>query len=242
MKAFLALATIAVGFGLAGAQTPGEVKKGEPGKKVEEPAQKDNHQASGASKAVHQLHTAYEMVALGREKKMPELMVAGATVIGMTDVEEGKAGEKSKVEKAATFDPKKEADEILKEALKMPDDSGLMDKLVAKARREIAEGKRGPIEGRPRTYSGHFSNPANRSDDIGVNLRGGEWTDVALLSLTGTDLDLEIYDPYGNIVTRQNSASPDEFYSWFVQNQGNYIFRVINYNTNAYSRYTLTVR
>ena len=112
------------------------------------------------------LHAAYELAAHGREKKMPEVLIAAASVIGTTDMDKGEA-KKAEVQKEATVDARQEAESLLQEAVKLAkdaDNSDTIQKLAADVRKNIVELKRGPVDGRvvPDSGLGLHSSPLER--------------------------------------------------------------------------------
>jgi len=232
----LLLAAIGTALVYGSVQAGGQ-KKGEAGKD----APKEQRTVSPATKAVKRLQAAFEMAAYGREHKAPEALIAAARVIGTTATEKGESKE-AKVAKAETYNGQEEAEALLKEAEKLAGDSEGVKSLIVEARKDIREGKRGPADGRPRTYSGVFYSPNNPYDTYQVFLRGGESTSVTLLSHTGTDLDLEVRDRNGQVIARDNGTNPNAYATFYVPFDADYQVRVINFNPNAQSRYTLFVR
>jgi hypothetical protein len=215
-------------------------KKAAAGKEAGKEQKRDT---SEETKAIRRLGAAFELAQYGREKKSPELLIAAARVIGTTGTTKGDS-KKAEVGKAGTYDSAKEANELLDQALKMGATGKSADAiktLVAKAKSEIEEIGRGPVGG-PRSYSGVFFSPNDPDDTIQVFLRGGETTNAFLQSHTGTDLDLVVTNRSGQTVAQDHGTSPSASVNFYVPVEGDYTFRVINFNPNAQSRYTLFVR
>src|SRR4051794_33950713 len=94
----------------------------------ETPIAKDTPETKGAKA----MNAALDMVELGREHKLPEALIAAAKLLAAIDPKQAE-GEKEKL----TYDPKKQALDLLKEAEKMEGASADHKKLIAAARDKI---------------------------------------------------------------------------------------------------------
>jgi len=199
---------------------------------------------SADQKALMALGAAYGLVQYGRDHKQPDIMIAAAKVIASIPTKPGETvkDKENKVGKAEKYDAKQAAHEILDEAAKMPEaKSDTIKKLLEQAKEDIDKAAKGPTVG-PLSYKGVFFSPQNPYDIYFIQLQGGQMTYTDLTSHMGTDLDLEIRGPAGELICLKNSASPSEFCDFYVQNTGVYSFKCINFNPSAQGKYTLFVR
>lgn len=187
------------------------------------------------SKAIRAVHAAYEIAAIGKEKNSPEALIAAAKILGVTGREKSELSKEDKVGKLKDFDERKEASALLDEALKMAkgtDTESAIKTLVAEARKDIKEFKRGGVFG-GRNFSGFFQGDnVDTRDTFHLRARGGAWLEISLNGWgpPGLDLDLELYEG-GSLIRSERSVGPNSFISHFVPHGSprNYRIVVINY-------------
>lgn len=195
---------------------------------------------SKSSQAIRAVHAAYEMASVGKEKNVPEALIAAARILGTTGREKSELEKGSEVGKLLDFNEEKEAHELLNEALKMAkssDTESAIKTLVEDAKKDLSGFKRGGVYG-GRTYRGYFAgDPSDRADSFKVRARGGEHLDISLNGYggSGLDLDLELIDDESNaVVRRDSSVGPNAYIGFPVPYGGarDYRIRVINYRSN----------
>ena len=79
---------------------------------------------------------------------------------------------------------------------------------------------------------------ANSYDSYVITFRGGEQAVVAVSGDGDTDLDLYVYDEYGNLIASDTDYTDDCVVSWFPRWTGKFLIRVRN-RGNVYNRYTI---
>jgi len=198
-----------------------------------------------SAKSVQAIHTAIELVQLGRDKQhpSPEALLLAAQILHQHKTGTGdkikiekQGGTKPETEvKPAKFDPQA----LVDEALKMP---GAKEPHVAALAKHVQEVLK-------QETKGAFPNPISSSGVINpkqdiflfVQLKGGEYTNISLNSPDGVDLDLYLYK-YGNSqpVASDTSVNPNAFLSVFVPVTEMYKIRILNYSSTKAANYILT--
>lgn len=87
---------------------------------------------------------------------------------------------------------------------------------------------------------GRYRLGANSTHTFTVAFRGGEQARVILSGDGDTDLDVYVYDWYGNRVAVDADYTDDCYLSWYVPRAGIYTIRVIN-RGNVYNDYELAM-
>lgn len=193
--------------------------------------------ATQALKELQQLKAAFDLVEYGRKNKAPEVLIAAARVIGTSSLQPGKPDKEIKVEKVVEFDPRKEAEKLLEEALEISNGAPIQA-MVKSTREAIADRPRGPLTG-PRSFSGFLGPKGNQT--IPLALRGGEQTTGFVQSLDGVDMDLFVTGALtGANYGQDTSANPNATVTFFLNVPGLINFRVHNFS-NGNGRFLLVV-
>jgi hypothetical protein len=95
----------------------------------------------------------------------------------------------------------------------------------------------GPISG-PRY--GRYRVSAYSTHTFTMAFRGGEWAEVALSGDGDTDLDVYVFDWYGNRVAVDADNTDDCYVNWYVPRPGVYTIKVVN-RGNVYNDYRLVM-
>lgn len=87
---------------------------------------------------------------------------------------------------------------------------------------------------------GQYRLGANSTHTFKVAFRGGEQARVILSGDGDTDLDVYVYDWYGNRVAVDADYTDDCYVSWYVPRAGVYTIRVVN-RGDVYNDYELAM-
>lgn len=126
-----------------------------------------------------------------------------------------------------TLDPAK----LLADAKAMAGDDKVLSALI----NEVNNSVRGAIGG-PKYASSSVS--ACGSDVYNVEFRGGELAMVAVIGDGDTDLDLYIYDNYGNLVDSNTDYSDNCVCTWTPRRRAYYRIKIVN-RGSVYNNYIL---
>lgn len=85
---------------------------------------------------------------------------------------------------------------------------------------------------------GRYRLGAKSTHTFTVAFRGGEWARVAISGDGDTDLDLYVFDEYGNRVAVDADYSDDCYVSWFMPRPGVFTIKVVN-RGGVYNDYRL---
>ena len=100
------------------------------------------------------------------------------------------------------------------------------------------------VEGRGREPGPlHYITQVDAYDDDRYRLEsmvfeGGEWAEVAIIGDGDTDLDLYVYDEFGNLICASEDAFDDEYCEWVPAFTGPFLVVVRNYG-DVYNEYEL---
>ncbi|MCB9760926.1 MAG: hypothetical protein H6739_13895 [Alphaproteobacteria bacterium] len=194
-----------------------------------------------ASSAVADVATAAALVDWGRANKSPEALVTAAQMI--VSLPEGATAESRKKE---SVQGKGEAGEKAEGAALSLDPAALVSEAAAMAKaagnKDLAKhlGKmtvstRGATGG-PKYVVEQVL--ANATDVYVVSFNGLEQAEVALAGDGDTDLDLFVFDEYGNQIASDVSYADKAYVSWTPKWTGNFRVEVRN-RGNVYNRYVL---
>lgn len=85
---------------------------------------------------------------------------------------------------------------------------------------------------------GTYRLPARGSHTFRISFYGGETARVALSGDGDTDLDLYVYDPFGNLMDSDDDSSDDCIAEWFPGRTRTFIIRVVN-RGSVYNEYRM---
>jgi len=169
-------AALAVSYGLADDKK--DTKKEDTKKDAKAP------EITPMAKAVQDMHMAFQLAQYGREHKTPEALILAARVIGSTPL--GKSDEKLPAD-VKPYDQHKEADDLIAEALKLPDVNAEIQKLATDTRKAIGERPKGATNG-PKVYEGYLQPGDSREYQIRFAI--GQLATISVRNLRGVDMDL----------------------------------------------------
>lgn len=75
---------------------------------------------------------------------------------------------------------------------------------------------------------GHYRLSANSTHTFTIVFRGGEWAWAAVSGDDDTDLDVYVFDRFGNRVAFDADYTDDCYVSWYVPWPGVYTIKVVN--------------
>lgn len=202
--------------------------------------------AGQALSATRKAALAYELFNYGKAAGDALAMVSAATILSSVEADLKVAGDDETVQKetlAADEPPAKTGDAsvpdssaILEEARVLARDNTAIVALIDEAK---ASGSR-RFFGRDR-YHGYTTARANSDDPWRWRVaRGGELAEVAISGDGDTDLDLFVYDEYGNLICSSQSWSDDEYCSWIPRRTGEFRIVVRNHG-NVWNRYLMYI-
>jgi hypothetical protein len=87
---------------------------------------------------------------------------------------------------------------------------------------------------------GRYRVSADSTQTFTVGFRGGEWARLAVSGDGDTDLDVYVYDWYGNRVALDADYTDDCYAIWYVPRAGMYTIQVVN-RGNVYNDYQLVM-
>jgi hypothetical protein len=189
---------------------------------------------AAATDPVSIVATAERLASYGDEKKDPLALILAARMkqeVGETPVEREKENKGEKGE--ATKSPKRDTSVqgLLERAKKLA--QGRKD-IVALADEVGKSGTRG-AEGGPKATRTVVR--ARTTDTFRpISFRGGEAAVVAISGDGDSDLDLYVYDEFGNQICRAESRSDDEICRWNPRWTGPFTIRVRNLGVANYYR------
>lgn len=186
---------------------------------------------------------AAQLVQWARANGSPEGLIAAAQIATANQSQdaaaektsEGAAEEGEQGEGAATT---LDADALLAEADALAKGSGakhLSKHVRALQSSGLSTGSRGDVTGPNHHYD---SVNARTTDVYNVTFAGGQLAEVAISGDGDTDLDLYVYDEYGNLIVSSTSYGDDEYVSWYPRWTGNFTVRVENLG-GVYNAYLL---
>jgi hypothetical protein len=79
---------------------------------------------------------------------------------------------------------------------------------------------------------------ARGTDVFNETFRGGERAVVSVAGDGDTDIDVFVYDEFGNLVASDTGATDRCYVSWFPSRTGRYTIRVVNLG-NVWNEYTI---
>ncbi len=204
--------------------------------------------APEAGSSVDKLKMGADLADMGREQKSPEMLLSAAQILASVPAEgrepkktekaADKAGEKDAkaTEKAdqpaPTLDPAKLQQEALVLA-QASGDKGLTKYVEAQIKKGV--GTRGASGGAKYTVT---KVNAGSTDIYNVEFRGGELAEVAISGDGDTDLDIYVYDEYGNSIATDTSYGDTGHVSWYPRWTGGFRVEVRN-NGMVYNQYVL---
>lgn len=186
-----------------------------------------------------ELAAAYRMAATGRKLGMPEALIAAARIIARTPIEEFTEKE-TDAKRDPDMSPKKEAEALLAEALKMPSASkDAIKALAAAAKKDLSEKPR-EAKGFPRTFYGNVSK-GNRTDTFRVPFVANRYGRVHVNNYTNRgDIDVYVYNQAGRLVARDRRTANDASVNFFVPSAQTYTIKVNLYAGKGLIRYRVT--
>lgn len=201
-------------------------------------------EGADASSAVGKLGLATELASWGRQAKSPEALLAAAQIMAEIPPElaadykaeskgEGDAGGTRPDAAAPSMDPTALVTEAQGIA-KAKGDKNLQKYVDAVAKAGFT-GTRG-ASGGPKYAVGKAS--GGYTDVYNVTMRGGELAEVAIAGDGYTDLDLYVYDEYGNFIAKDTGSTDTAYVSWTPRWTGPFKVEVIN-RGRVYNQYVL---
>jgi hypothetical protein len=188
---------------------------------------------TAASQGVSDLALAHSLIRWGREHKSPESLITAAKILAGISAKEIKMEPETKASGADVQKPEKPIQKtpvdnspkaLLDEARAMSDAphiAALADAVAS----QLEERKRGAASG-PRMWKAVL--PALSRHTYRVTFRGGEIASVAISGDGDTDLDLYVYDQFGNLIGVDNDYTDDCIVTWIPRWTGPFIIEVVN--------------
>lgn len=105
----------------------------------------------------------------------------------------------------------------------------------------IESAKHNATRGATKDYAAHTDRVrAHDTDVYKIRFRGGERACVVVSGDGDTDLDLYIYDEYGNLITKDIDYSDDCVCVWNPRWTGEFTIKIVN-RGDVYNRYVMAV-
>jgi len=201
--------------------------------------------AASQQSAVEKVELATSLAAWGRDAKSPEALLTAAQIMAEVPAEMRDAKHDSKPgdavvaagqkadEPAPTLDPVA----LQKEAASLAASKGNKDlqKYVDGVVKAGVTGSRGATGG-PKYSVSKVS--ASTTDVYNIEFRGGELAEVAISGDGDTDVDLYVYDEYGNYIGSDTGSTDTAYVSWTPRWTGNFRIEVKN-NGYVYNQYVI---
>jgi hypothetical protein len=186
---------------------------------------------TAATNPVSMLATAERLASYGDEKKDPLALILAARMkqeVGESPVKREKEnkGEKGEPPKSPKRDTSVQG--LLERAKKLA--QGRKD-IVALADEVAKSGTRG-AEGGPKVNRTVVLSKV--TDVYRIRFRGGQLAEVAIAGDGDSDLDLYVYDEFGNLMCRAVSRSDHELCQWFPRRDALFTIRVLNLGVANY--------
>jgi hypothetical protein len=201
--------------------------------------------ATAATSAVDKLAMASQLAAWGRESKSPEALLAASQMLmeipaEMRDAKhDSKAGDAAAAAQTKADEPAPTLDPVAlqKEAATLAAAKGdkNLQKYVDSVVKAGTTGARGATGG-PKYSVTKVS--AGYTDVYNVEFRGGELAEIAISGDGDTDLDLYVYDEYGNYIGSDTGSTDTAYVSWTPRWTGNFRIEVKN-NGYVYNQYVV---
>ncbi len=230
----LALLGLGAGYAVAG-DGEADSEYPAPNRAAKEGAGEEGGLAADAAMAA-------QLVQWARANGSPEGLIAAAQIAAATQSQE------AEVEKAAEGGeegeegdgtaPTLDADALLAEADALAKSSGarhLGKHVKALQSAGLSAGTRGDVTGPNRHYDRVLS---NSTDVYTITFKGGALAEVGISGDGDTDLDLFVYDEYGNLIESSTSTGDDEYVSWYPRWTGKFTIRVKNLG-RVYNNYVI---
>lgn len=202
--------------------------------------------APEAGSSVDKLKMGADLAQMGREKKSPEMLLAAAQILSEVPSEareakkeekkpegDAKAGDKAD-EPAPTLDPAKLQQEALTYA-QQAGDKTLIKYVDAQIKKGFPAGTRGAVGGSKYTVAKVMG---GYTDIYYVEFRGGELAEIALAGDGDTNLDIYVYDEYGNYIAADTGYTDTGYVSWYPRWTGSFRVEVRN-NGMVFNQYVL---
>lgn len=199
-------------------------------KEINRVERKGAEQNSPAAQGLERLQLAASIAKYGRETKSASALVLAAKMLKEIPAEVFKADVKSEggmddaMEKKAAG--KLTVESLLDDARKFAgSDKAVLDSIQAVEKMSKNGGSKGAVGGQTR---GYYVVTAGATNSYTVTFRGGEEAIVAISGDGDTDLDLLVYDEYGNLVAADDGYSDDAIVRFYPRRTGRFIIRVKN--------------
>ncbi|PLY01865.1 MAG: hypothetical protein C0622_06550 [Desulfuromonas sp.] len=188
--------------------------------------------------AVADMALASQLAEYGNRTNDPLAVLTAARIIQSIPVQEATREKTADGAAAANSEAKDsvvpDAAGLFAQAKEMAgDDMELVAMIDAAAK---TQGTRGDITGPNNHYDEVLP---GKTDVYHVTFRGGEFAEVAVLGDGDNDLDLYVYDEYGNLIEYDEDYTDQCYVSWVPRWTGEYEIRIKNRGTRVYSAYRL---
>ena len=185
------------------------------------------------------LQTAYSLAEYGYENNSASALIESAEILAQIptqklDAEVTSEGIKVGTEKAESHT----AEKLLEDGKKLAGKDKSLSKWISEVEKLVkSSGKRGAMGG-PRIGEWCVYGNGGRGC-CDVLFRGGELASVFAYSYNNCDLDIYIYDKYGNLIVKDSSYDLDAYVSWYPRYDA--IYRVVVKNTSYKDAYTIVM-
>ncbi len=179
-------------------------------------AQDEKPKAEPTVDRIEALNAASTLVHLGREKKAPEMLLAAARVIGLTDLNKVDTKD-AKLESATSdSDALAEAKGLITEAegLAQGKDKEAVKALGAMILDQISEVKRGALGG-PRSITGRVDAKYDKTDTYFIDFKGKAVAAISVANLSNRgDIDLYVYSLDNKLIKRDFRKNASAYVSF----------------------------
>lgn len=183
------------------------------------------------------LQTAYSLAEYGYENNSASALIEAAEILAQVptqklDAEVTSEGSKVGTEKADSYT----AEKLLADGKKLAGKDKSLSKWISEVEKLVkSSGKRGAMGG-PKIGEWCVYGDGGRTY-CHCMFRGGELATVFAGSYNNCDLDLYIYDKYGNLVVKDTSYDLDAFVSWYPRYDA--IYEIVVKNTSRKDAYAI---
>ncbi len=191
-----------------------------------------------ASPDMKALQTAYSLAEYGYENNSASALIEAAEILAQIqtqklETEVNQEGEKVGTEKADAYT----AEKLIADGKKLAGKDKSLAKWIAEVEKLVknTSGTRGAMGG-PKIGEWCIYGNGGRCY-CNIMFRGGELAAVLASSYNSCDLDIYIYDKYGNLVVKDSSYALDAFVSWYPRYDA--IYKVVVKNASQKDAYCI---
>lgn len=181
---------------------------------------------------------AHSMAETARDTQDPLLMAAAAKLLATLPTQDADHGEKSEEGTGQEGDEKKSENvSLFDEARALAKGDKVTVAVITQAEQQVMGTTKGRVGGPGRTVERVRS---GRTDAYNISFRGNQQAEVLISGDGDTDLDLFIYDEYGNEICRSVSSDDDEYCAWYPRFTGPFSVKIKNLGSvyNEYHMFT----